>query len=157
MNRHEAKFIQEIIKNVLSRLDPKCLNVPDLLVGIDPLSHSIFDFISTATDDVRIVGIHGMPGVGKTTIAKVLFNKLCYRFEGSSFLSNINETSEQFNGLAHLQKQLLCDILKQDDANINNVDRGMVLIKERLRCKIFGRGNIPSIFNQHIFFERSIA
>ncbi|XP_034896725.1 TMV resistance protein N-like [Populus alba] len=131
-NGHEAKFIQEIIKDVLNKLDPKHLNIPKLLVRIDPLARNIFDFLSTATDDVRIVGIHGMPGIGKTTIAKVLFNQLCYGFEGSCFLSNINETSRQFNGLALLQKQLLHDILKQDAAYISNVDRGMVLIKERL-------------------------
>ncbi|XP_034903991.1 TMV resistance protein N isoform X2 [Populus alba] len=131
-NGHEAKFIQKIIKDVLNKLDPKHLNIPKLLVRTDPLAHNIFDFLSTATDDVRIVGIHGMPGIGKTTIAKVLFNQLCYGFEGSCFLSNINETSRPFNGLALLQKQLLHAILKQDAANISNVDRGMVLIKERL-------------------------
>jgi len=132
MSRHEAKFIQGIIKNVLNRLDPKYLYVPEHLVGIDPLSHDIFDFLSTATDDVCIVGIHGMPGIGKTTIAQVVFNQLCNGFEGSCFLSDINERSKQFNGLALLQKQLLHDILKQDAANINCDDRGKVLIKERL-------------------------
>ena len=132
MSRHESKFIQDIIKDVLNKLDPKYINVSTHLVGIDPLVHTISDFISTATDDVRLVGIHGMPGIGKTTIAKVVFNQLCYGFEGSCFLSNINETSEQSNGLVLLQEQLLHDILKQNPANINNVDRGMVLIKERL-------------------------
>ncbi|XP_052305884.1 disease resistance protein Roq1-like isoform X1 [Populus trichocarpa] len=131
-NGHESKFIQDIIKDVLNKLDPKYINVSTHVVGIDPLVHTISDFISTATDDVRLVGIHGMPGIGKTTIAKVVFNQLCYGFEGSCFLSNINETSEQSNGLVLLQEQLLHDILKQNPANINNVDRGMVLIKERL-------------------------
>ncbi|XP_061944126.1 disease resistance protein RPV1-like [Populus nigra] len=130
-NGHEAKFIKGIIKDVLNKLRRECLYVPEHLVGMD-LAHDIYDFLSTATDDVRIVGIHGMPGIGKTTIAKVVFNQLCYRFEGSCFLSNINETSKQFNGLALLQKQLLHDILKQDVANINCVDRGKVLIKDRL-------------------------
>ncbi|KAI9376891.1 hypothetical protein POPTR_019G018396v4 [Populus trichocarpa] len=96
------------------------------------LAHDIYDFLSTATDDVRIVGIHGMPGIGKTTLAKVVFNQLCYRFEGSCFLSNINESSKQVNGLVPLQKQLLHDISKQDVANINCVDRGKVMIKDRL-------------------------
>jgi hypothetical protein len=132
MSRHEAKFIKEIIKDVLNKLDPKYLHVPEHLVGMDRLAHNIYDFLSTATDDVRIVGIHGMPGIGKTTIAKVVFNQLWYRFEGSCFLWNIKETSKPFNGLALLQKQLLHDILKQDAANINCDDRGKVLIKERL-------------------------
>jgi len=132
MSRNEAKFVKGIIKDVLDKLDPKYMYVPEHLVGMDRLAHNIYDFLSTATDDVRIVGIHGMPGIGKTTIAKVVFNQLWYRFEGSCFLSNIKETSKPFNGLALLQKQLLHDILKQDAANINCDDRGKVLIKERL-------------------------
>jgi len=76
MSRHEAKFIKGIIKDVLNKLSRECLYVPEHLVGMD-LAHDIFDFLSTATDDVRIVGIHGMPGIGKTTIAKVVFNQLC--------------------------------------------------------------------------------
>jgi hypothetical protein len=131
VSRHEAKFIKGIIKDVLNKLRRECLYVPEHLVGMD-LAHDIYDFLSTATDDVRIVGIHGMPGIGKTTIAKVVFNQLCYRYEGSCFLSNIKETSKPFNGLALLQKQLLHDILKQDVANINCVDRGKVMIKDRL-------------------------
>uniref|UniRef100_A0A6N2M6A9 TIR domain-containing protein n=1 Tax=Salix viminalis TaxID=40686 RepID=A0A6N2M6A9_SALVM len=124
-NRHESKLIQAIIKDVLNKLDPKYINVATNLVGIDPLVQTISDFLSTTTDEVCMVGIHGMPGIGKTTIAKVIFNQLCYGFEGSCFLSNINETSEQPNGLALLQEQLLHDILKQNVATINNVDRGM--------------------------------
>jgi len=135
MSRHEAKFIKEIIKDVLNKLEPKYLYVPEHLVGMDRLARNIFDFLSTATDDVRIVGIHGMPGIGKTTIAQVVFNQLCYEFEGSSFLSDVNERSKQVNGLVPLQKRLLHDILNQDVANFDCVDRGKVLIKERLRRK----------------------
>ncbi|XP_011012120.1 PREDICTED: TMV resistance protein N-like [Populus euphratica] len=134
-NGHEAKFIKEIIKDVLNKLEPNYLYVPEHLVGMDRLSRKIFDFLSTATDDVRIVGIHGMPGIGKTTTAQVVFNQLCYEFEGSSFLSDVNERSKQVNGLVPLQKQLLHDILNQYVANFDYADRGKVLIKERLRRK----------------------
>ncbi|XP_034926963.2 disease resistance protein Roq1-like [Populus alba] len=130
-NGHEAKFIREIIKDVSKKLEPKYF-VREHLVGMDRRARNIYDFLSTATDDVRIVGIHGMPGIGKTTIAQVVFNQLCNGFDGSCFLSDINERSKQFNGLVDLQKQLLHDILKQDVANINCVDRGEFLIKDRL-------------------------
>ncbi|KAG5223838.1 TMV resistance protein [Salix suchowensis] len=108
-NRQESKLIQAIIKDVLNKLDPRYINVATNLVGIDRLVQTISDFLSTTTDEVCMVGIHG----------------IC-------FLSNINETSELPNGLALLQEQLLHDILKQNVATINNADRGMVLIKERL-------------------------
>eukprot|EP00258_Populus_trichocarpa_P031688 XP_024447707.1 TMV resistance protein N isoform X2 [Populus trichocarpa] len=135
-NGHEAKFIKKIIKDVLNKLDPKYLYVPEHLVGMDKLAHDIFDFLSTATDDVRIAGIHGMPGIGKTTIAKVVFKQLCDRFEDSCFLSNINiETPKKLTGLVGFQTQLLREILKQGVPNFECVDRGKVLIKERLRGK----------------------
>ena len=133
MSRHEAKFIKGIIKDVLNKLRRECL-VPEHLVGMDRRTHNIYDFLSDARDDVCIVvGIHGMPGIGKTTIAKVVFNQLCNEFDGSCFLSDINERSEQVNGgLVPLQRQLLQDILKQDFANIYCVDRGKDLIKQLL-------------------------
>jgi hypothetical protein len=131
MSRHGAEIIKVIIKDVFKKLLRESLYVPDHLVGMD-LAYDIFDFLSTATDDVRIVGIHGIPGIGKTTIAKVVFNQLCNGFEGSCFLSDINEWSKQVNGLVLLQKQLLHGILKQDVANFDCVDRGKLLIKERV-------------------------
>uniref|UniRef100_A0A6N2KAS0 NB-ARC domain-containing protein n=1 Tax=Salix viminalis TaxID=40686 RepID=A0A6N2KAS0_SALVM len=146
MSRHESKLIQAIIKDVLNKLDPRYINVATNLVGIDHLVQTISEFLSTTTDEVCMVGIHGMPGIGKTKIAKVVFNQLCYGFEGSCFLLNINETSEQPNGLAHLQEQLLHDILKQNVATINNADRGMyqlnALVGER---SWFGPGSIVII------------
>ncbi|XP_034888788.1 TMV resistance protein N [Populus alba] len=133
-NGHEAKFIQYIIKEVWNKLYPKDMNVGTHPVGIDPLVNEIKDFVSNATEKVCIVGIHGMPGIGKTTIAKEVFSKLCHEFEGSSFLLNVKEKSES-KDMVLLQQQLLHDILRQNAERINNVDRGKVLIKERLRHK----------------------
>ncbi|XP_061949493.1 disease resistance protein RPV1-like [Populus nigra] len=133
-NGHEAKFIQYIIKEVWNKLYPKDMNVGTHPVGIDPLVNEIRDFVSKATEKVCIVGIHGMPGIGKTTIAKEVFNKLCDEFEGSSFLLNVKEKSES-KDMVLLQQQLLHDILRQNAEKINNVDIGKVLIKERLRHK----------------------
>ncbi|XP_058200247.1 disease resistance protein RUN1-like isoform X2 [Rhododendron vialii] len=86
-------------------------------------------------DDVRIVAIWGMGGIGKTTIAKKLYNLIQHKFEGSSFLANIRETSKQPNGLVVLQKQLLSDILRTGTRILRNFDQGIEVIKRRAFCR----------------------
>jgi len=67
-------------------------------------------------------------------LAKAVYNQICYRFEGSSFL-NIKEISKEPNCLVGLQEQLLSDILKMKNLKINNVDRGINLIEKRILGK----------------------
>ena len=44
-------------------------------------------------DNVRSVGIRGMGGIGKTTIARAIYEQIYTRFDGCCFLENVREGS----------------------------------------------------------------
>jgi len=101
-------------------------------VGVDSRVQDITFLLNVGANDVCLVGIFGMGGIGKTTIAKAIYNQYFHGFEGKSFLANVRETSKEPWGQVYLQKQLLSDILKTSEIKISSVDRGINMIKERL-------------------------
>jgi translation initiation factor RLI1 len=94
----------------------------------------IKDLLNLGTRDVHIVGIYGMGGIVKTTLAKAIYNEINDAFDGSSFLFNCKESLETRNGISHLQEQLFHDILKKK-LKIGNFDRGISIIEERIHGK----------------------
>ncbi|XP_059665555.1 disease resistance protein RPV1-like [Cornus florida] len=134
-NGHEAKFIQKIVQEIIKKLEHKPLYVAKYeLVGIDSRFNGVIKLLNKGSKDVCTVGICGTGGIGKTTIAKVVFNRIFNKFEGCCFLSDVKEVSERQNGLTDLQQQLLNGIL-MEDLKISNVDYGINVIKKRLCYK----------------------
>ncbi|KAK2992960.1 hypothetical protein RJ640_007342 [Escallonia rubra] len=131
---HESEFIKKIVKFVGDKVKRALLSVAPHPIGIDLRAENINSWLRDGSNDVGIVAICGMGGIGKTTIAKYLYNLNFERFEGSSFLASIREVSGQPDGLVRLQRQLLSDILKGKKEKIYNADQGIVRIKEALRC-----------------------
>ena len=105
------------------------------LVGINkPIADLQSLILSNGSEDVRVIGIWGMGGIGKTTIAGALFNILCSEFEGCYFLANIREQSEKY-GIIQLKDKLISILLEEKDLS-NGVPNGApAYVLTRLRRK----------------------
>ncbi|CAL8997940.1 unnamed protein product [Prunus brigantina] len=141
-NGHEAKFIKKILGQVNKQLYSKYQLDIEHHVGITSrlkvLSNHLDIEKSGSKDVVRMIGILGMGGIGKTTLAKTIYNKFELIFEGRSFLANVREViaHQPIYGLVGLQEQLLNDILKsKDPIKVGSVAIGIDMIRERLCCK----------------------
>ncbi|KAJ6961492.1 disease resistance protein RPV1-like isoform X2 [Populus alba x Populus x berolinensis] len=134
-DRYEAQFIQDIVKEVGKKLNRMILHVPPYLVGIESRVKEISSWLQDGSDKVGIAILHGFGGVGKTTIAKTVFNQNFHEFDSWSFLRDVRETSNQPNGLVKLQRRLLSDILKGEPQKIYSVDEGNIKIQNALANK----------------------
>ena len=132
----ESNFIEEIIEDISNKLyELAQLTAVPYPVGIESRVLELNKLLSSGSGDVCMVLICGIGGIGKTTIARSIYNQLRRKFQGSCFLENVRETSKRPDGLIILQEQILFDIHVKYNRKITLVDQGTAILKNRAWCK----------------------
>lgn len=128
-------FIKKIVTVIEEKLRHTSLSVAPYLIGIQSQVNAIDTWLQDESSDVGMFVIYGMAEVGKTTLAKYVYNSNFKRFDGSSFLENISEVSKQAIDFVQLQRQLISNISRRGEINIHNVSEGTNKIRDVVGSK----------------------
>jgi len=130
---NEAKMIEKIARDVSDILNVTPCRDFDGMVGLNDHLREMESLLDLKNDGVKIVGIFGPAGIGKTTIARALHSLLLFKkFQLTCFVDNLRGSYpigiDEYGLKLRLQEHLLSKILNQDGMRISHLGA----VKERL-------------------------
>ncbi|KAI3773339.1 hypothetical protein L1987_47864 [Smallanthus sonchifolius] len=129
-NGNESKVIKEIVDTILDRLCPLSSNVDEDLVGMTTRILDLKSRLEIGSGGVRMVGIWGVGGGGKTTLASSLYMEISQHFQGHCIVENVREETSK-HGLNKLQENILSALFKSE-VKVQSVVEGKHMMKSML-------------------------
>ncbi|XP_010434783.1 PREDICTED: probable disease resistance protein RPP1 isoform X3 [Camelina sativa] len=135
----EADMIDKIAMDVSNKLNNSTPSRDfNSLAGMGAHMKNMGPMLGLESGEVRMIGIWGPSGIGKTTIARFLYNQISSSFELSVFMEDIKEltstrrvSSDDYSAKLYLQKQFLSQILNHKDIEIPHLG----VVQDRLNDK----------------------
>ncbi|KAH0854318.1 LOW QUALITY PROTEIN: hypothetical protein HID58_078983, partial [Brassica napus] len=115
----EAAMIEDISTDVFNKLNNSAQSSDfDNLVGMSTHMIKLKLLLRLGSNEVRMIGFWGPSGIGKSTIARVLFSQYSREFQFSVFMENIKRRFgrpyyDEYSAKLQLQKEFIEIVRKQ--------------------------------------------
>ncbi|XP_018493550.1 disease resistance-like protein DSC2 isoform X1 [Raphanus sativus] len=139
---NEADLINKVASDVMAVLGFTPSKDFDDFVGIEARMMEIKSKFILQSEQVKVIGIFGPAGIGKTTTARVLYNQLSPNFPFSTFLENIRGSYEKPCGNDYqlklrLQKNLLSQIFNKGDIEVHHLRGAQEMLSDKKVLVVF--------------------
>ncbi|KAL3744307.1 hypothetical protein ACJRO7_013552 [Eucalyptus globulus] len=117
----EGELVNELVEIIVHKQQHDFQpHLPVNLVGIEDRVAEVMKLVDIACPDTRTIGIWGMGGIGKTTLATIIYNKL------------FNE----FKGMEYVQSLMISDITKNLERRVRDSKVGITMIRSSCEKKV---------------------
>lgn len=129
-------MISKIATDVSNKLNITPPRDFDHFVGIEAHLAEMTSLLCLESEETRMIGIWGPLGIGKTTIARAIYNQISRKFQLILFMDNVkrsysNGDSGRYASMLRLQREFLSKILDHKDMEIHHLGTA----EERLKYK----------------------
>ncbi|CAN6477771.1 unnamed protein product [Victoria cruziana] len=139
-NGDEGELVELIVKDLDAKL-PKTpsIDIAEYPIGLECRVQEVMNLLKSEERDVKMIVLQGMSGIGKTTIAKAVYDKLRNDFNGAStFVSDVAKKFRKGEDVKCQVDQLIHDVSTSSEGpcvSLGSIDDGKCMIKEKRKCR----------------------
>ena len=101
------------MEDILGKLNRYSISYDQGIIGIEKHIEGIQSLLHPESLDVRIIGICGMGGIGKSTICDQIYHKLALQFDSRSLVLDVQEKIQR-DGIDNIITKSLSELLKEE-------------------------------------------